>query len=156
MKKTNGESRPYSDEQRRLDEEDVGILLRRVQDMGEAVRQAKAERIANRRTAKRERRLVAALRGRLYQLSRMAGPHARDIAEIARALEDAINAERDAKDRTPVLRVKEDKAKANLFVAARDLARLLRARAEDQGNEPEAKDNPRRGEKCDKKGGKLS
>ena len=74
------------DGQRKLDEEDAAILLRRVQDMGEAVRLAKAERLTNRRTARREKRLVLALQGRLYQLARLAGDHASDIAEISRAL----------------------------------------------------------------------
>ena len=142
-----------SDEQRTLDEEDVGILLRRVQDMAEGVRMAKAERLANRRTAKREKRLVLALQGRLYQLARLAGDHAREIAEISRALDDAVDAERCARDATPILRVREEKARANLAVAARDLARLLRVQAEDRGSEPEAKKSPRRGRKCDKKEG---
>jgi len=141
------------DGQRKLDEEDAAILLRRVQDMGEAVRLAKAERLTNRRTARREKRLVLALQGRLYQLARLAGDHASDIAEISRALDDAVDAERCARDSTPVLRVREEKARANLAVAARDLARLLRVQAEDKGSEPEAKKRPRRGKKCDTKEG---
>ena len=136
------------DGQRKLDEEDAAILLRRVQDMGEAVRQAKAERLTNRRTAKREKRLVLALQGRLYQLATMPGAQVTDIAEISRALDDAIDAERCARDATPILRVREEKARANLAVAARDLARLLRVQAGNRRAQPEATKSPRRGRKC--------
>jgi len=145
-----------TDDQRKLDEEDAAILLRRVQDMGEAVRQAKAERLTNRRTARREKRLVLALQGRLYQLATMAGPQAVDIAEISRALNDAVDAERCARDTTPILRLREQKARANLAVAAGDLARLLRVQAGNRASKPEPKAGPRRGKKCDQKEGGTS
>jgi len=145
-----------TDDQRKLDEEDAAILLRRVQDMGEAVRQAKAERLTNRRTARREKRLVLALQGRLYQLATMAGPQAVDIAEISRALNDAVDAERCARDTTPILRLREQKARANLAVAAGDLARLLRVQAGNRASKPEPNAGPRRGKKCDQKEGGTS